>query len=113
MASGNYYPAGASVTLTATPTPPLVFTGWSNGATTNSLQFTMSAPMSLTAGFDVPSATCTMTGDATAGVADVQFIVNEGMGTVVANNDLNGDGMVNVVDIQRVIGASLNLSCAY
>jgi uncharacterized repeat protein (TIGR01451 family) len=113
VTSGTYYNAGATVTLTATPTPPLTFTGWSNGATTNPLQLTMNAPVSITANFDIPGATCTMTGDATASSSDVQFMVNEALGIVAANSDLTGDGVVNVADVQRVANAAMNLGCLH
>jgi len=113
VTSGTYYDAGAPVTLTATPSPPLTFTGWSNGATTNPLQLTMNAPVSITANFDIPGATCTMTGDATASSSDVQFMVNEALGIVAANSDLTGDGVVNVADVQRVANAATNLGCLH
>jgi uncharacterized repeat protein (TIGR01451 family) len=112
-ASGTYYNAGASVTLTATPKSPLTFIGWSGGATgtTNPVQISMNAPLTVTANFDIPGATCTMTGDSAASVADVQFIVNEALGIMPANNDLNNDGVVNIADIQTVLNAALNSSC--
>jgi uncharacterized repeat protein (TIGR01451 family) len=112
-ASGAYYNAGTGVSLTATANSPLVFNGWSNGATANPLQLTMNAPASVTASFDVPGTTCTMTGDATASIADVQYTVNEALGIVPANNDLNGDGVVNITDVQRVANAAMNLGCLH
>jgi hypothetical protein len=111
VTSGTYYNSGAVATLTATPNSPLVFTGWSGGATANPLQLTINAPVSITANFDVPGATCTMTGDSTPSIADVQFIVNEALGVVPANNDLNADGVVNIADVQIVLDAALNLHC--
>jgi hypothetical protein len=39
--------------------------------------------------------------------ADVRAIINRGLGA--AAKDLNGDGLVNVVDIQFVISAALGL----
>ena len=106
-----FYSSGTPVTLTATPNAPLVFTGWSNGATSNPLQLSMNAPVSITAYFDIPGATCTMTGDANASISDVQYIVNEALGIVAANNDLNNDGVVNIADVQRVANAAMNLGC--
>jgi uncharacterized repeat protein (TIGR01451 family) len=106
-----FYNAGTSASITATANPPLIFTGWSNGATANPLPVTMNAPTNLTAYFDIPGATCTMTGDSSASVADVQYIVNEALGVIPANNDLNGDGVVNITDIQQVAGAVLHSSC--
>jgi hypothetical protein len=41
----------------------------------------------------------------------VQFIVNDALAIVPANNDLNNDGVVNIADIQRVLNAALNSSC--
>ena len=113
VTAGGYYTAGTSVTLTETPAGTLTFTGWSNGATTTQTQLTLSAPAALTAYFDIPGATCTMTGDTAASIADVQFIVNEALGIVAANNDLTGDGAVNIADIQRVANAAMNLSCLH
>jgi hypothetical protein len=91
----------------------LTFIGWSGGATgaTNSLQISMNAPLAITATFDIPDATCTMTGDSAPSVADVRFIVNESLGIGPANNDLNNDGVVNIADIQRVLNAALNSGC--
>jgi hypothetical protein len=39
-------------------------------------------------------------------------MINEALGVMSATHDLNGDGMVNVVDIQIVINAALSLGCA-
>jgi photosystem II stability/assembly factor-like uncharacterized protein len=111
--SGAYYNSGAAVTLTATPSAKRVFTGWSNGGAANPLQLTVNAPVSIAAYFDIPGATCTMTGDATASVADVQYIINEALGIVPPNNDLNGDGVVNIADVQIVANAVLYLNCRH
>jgi hypothetical protein len=61
-----------------------------------------------TAGNSVP---CNVTGDQTTSVADLQMMLNEALGTAPAANDLNGDGVVNVVDIQKVIEALFGLGC--
>jgi hypothetical protein len=46
-------------------------------------------------------------------VTDVQAILNLALGTsLYAAGDLNGDGAVNVVDVQFVIAAALNYGCA-
>lgn len=44
-------------------------------------------------------------------VADVQLIVNQALGVTAPVNDLNGDSVVNVVDVQIEIGAALALGC--
>jgi YVTN family beta-propeller protein len=54
---------------------------------------------------------CALTQDGTAGVADVQRVINEVLGAAQAVDDLNLDGAVNVVDIQIVMNASLGFGC--
>jgi len=54
---------------------------------------------------------CEIAGNASVTVADVQAIVNQSLGIVRAANDPNSDGVTNVVDIQIVINAALNLGC--
>lgn len=44
-------------------------------------------------------------------VSDVQSIINEALGNAPAINDFDGDGLVNVVDIQIEINAALSLGC--
>ena len=54
---------------------------------------------------------CTITGDATVGIYDVQQMINEALGAAPPINDLNGDGRVNVNDVQIVIHAALGQGC--
>jgi uncharacterized repeat protein (TIGR01451 family) len=109
--TGSFFDAGSSVTLTATPSTSNPFSFWSGGAsgTANPISLTLTAPASVTANFF----TCAITGDATAGIADVQQIVNEALGISPGLHDLNQDGVVNVADIQKVIGAALGGPCLY
>ena len=58
-----------------------------------------------------PGPVCAVTGDITAGVADVQAVVNQALGIDPPAYDLNSDGVVNVADIQVVINAALGLGC--
>jgi hypothetical protein len=44
-------------------------------------------------------------------VADVQSIVNQALGAAAAANDVNGDGVLNVVDAQIVINAFISGTC--
>ena len=113
-ASGTYVDAGSAVTLAAIYNSPYEFTSWTGGATSNPLQLTMNAPTSVTATFNVPGFTCAVkTGASTPTVADVQQIVNEALGVMPPNDDLNHDNVVNVADVQKVIGALLDLGCLY
>ena len=47
----------------------------------------------------------------TTDVSDVQALINQALGTQQLTNDLNGDGVVNTVDIQIDINAAMNLGC--
>lgn len=46
------------------------------------------------------------------GIADVQLMIDEALGTATAANDLNSDGSVDVVDVQTVLNAALGLGCS-
>ena len=47
----------------------------------------------------------------TIGVSEIQMTINQLLGLAQAANDLNGDGVVNIVDVQVVINAALGLGC--
>jgi hypothetical protein len=112
-ANQNAIPAGvvayASFTLSssfgATGTPVNLVNCMSSGPLGNPLSTGCTAG---TIGF-----TCAITGDASAGVADVQAIIDQALGVSPAVNDMNRDGVVNVADVQKVIGAALGQGCVY
>jgi hypothetical protein len=54
---------------------------------------------------------CDIDQTGTIGVTEVQEMINQLLGLIKAANDLNGDGVVNVVDVQFVIEAALTQSC--
>jgi len=54
---------------------------------------------------------CDVNEDGNVDILDVQMMVDEALGTDQANNDLDGDGVVNVVDIQIDINGVLKLGC--
>jgi sugar lactone lactonase YvrE len=58
-----------------------------------------------------PNSLCDMNGDGSLNVADVQLIINEALGTAPAKNDVNRDGVVNIADVQIVINAALGQGC--
>jgi len=109
---GQFYNSGSSVTVTATAIAPYVFKGFSGDLTgiTNRQQLTMNGPKNVTATFGVPYA-CSVSNGASATAADVQAIVNQALGTAPPANDVNGDQVVNAIDVQIVINAVLNLGC--
>jgi hypothetical protein len=56
---------------------------------------------------------CAITeGSGNATVTDVQQIVNEALGAATLKNDLNNDGVINVIDLQIVINSALNMGCS-
>jgi hypothetical protein len=57
------------------------------------------------------SCTCDVNGDGKVDVSDVQLIINQVLGVVPATCDINGDGAINVGDVQIVINAALGLGC--
>jgi hypothetical protein len=56
--------------------------------------------------------TCDLNGDGSVNVADLQLVINEAMGASPPVHDLNGDGIVNVADIQIALDAVLHEGCA-
>jgi hypothetical protein len=58
------------------------------------------------------AASCDLNGDGVVNVVDVQTAVNATLGAAVCGiADLNGDGVCNVLDVQRVVQASLGVAC--
>jgi hypothetical protein len=55
---------------------------------------------------------CDVTQGSGTSVTDVQRIINEALGVAPAAHDLNGDGIVNVVDLQIVVNAVMGLGCS-
>jgi uncharacterized repeat protein (TIGR01451 family) len=55
---------------------------------------------------------CAVTQTTSPGVTDVQQIINEALGVAPPANDLNGDSMVNVLDVQIVMNAVMGLGCS-
>ena len=54
---------------------------------------------------------CDVNQDGFYSVADAQAMINQALGESLAANDLNGDHIVNAVDLQIVINAVLSLGC--
>ena len=55
---------------------------------------------------------CTVTMDTATTVSDVQQITNEALGIASPLHDMNGDGRVNLVDLQIVLNAALQKGCS-
>jgi len=54
---------------------------------------------------------CAIINGVSVSVSDVQQAVNEALGVVPTVNDLNHDGLMNVIDVQIVIGAAMGMVC--
>jgi hypothetical protein len=100
----SYPPIAVSVTVGSNAASPLtnvaIVSGGGSATSQSASDVTTVVPF-----------TCTFTGGTTPTVADVQMIVNEALGIYPAEFDLNGDGSINVLDIQIVIVAALSASC--
>ena len=60
----------------------------------------------------VAASVCDINGDGVVNISDVQAIINEALGIATPYHDLNGDGVVNVADAQTVINSALNQGCS-
>jgi|HubBroStandDraft_2_1064218.scaffolds.fasta_scaffold21502_2 DNA-binding CsgD family transcriptional regulator len=49
---------------------------------------------------------CDLNGDGVVNLADVQIVLTAALTTTATTPDLNGDGKVNVIDVQRVVDAA-------
>jgi hypothetical protein len=97
------------VVFTIAPTFNVTFTTLT---TMNCVSTVSGTPLSTgCSGAPVSRAVCTVSGDAAAGVVDVQTMLNQLLGVSPAVNDLNGDGVVNIADAQMVVGAAMGLGC--
>jgi hypothetical protein len=54
---------------------------------------------------------CDVNGDGAVNIADVQLEINRALGIAASGCDVNGDGTVNIADVQIVINAALGLGC--
>ena len=59
-----------------------------------------------------PSSACDLNGDGTVDVLDVQISINQALGLAqCTNSDLQQNGTCTVIDVQRVINAALGGAC--
>jgi len=81
------------------------------GLTQRQSSLAMASAGSLTAKVSSSAGVCDVNGNGVINVSDVQLIIKEALGTAQAANDLNGDHVVNVADIQVVMNAVLQRGC--
>ena len=107
-ANGGYSTFGIpNGTYTVTASAP----GFTNVSTSN---VGVATDVATLANFRFSTAVaCAVAGAQATSVSDVQKMVNEALGVLSGANDLNGDGVVNVVDVQVVINFALGLGCIF
>jgi len=54
---------------------------------------------------------CDLNGDGTVNVLDVQLMVSQAIGTTACTNKLDGGATCDVIDVQRVVNAALGAAC--
>ena len=54
---------------------------------------------------------CGVNGHQAANVADLQFLINEALGVNAPVDDMNSDGFVNVVDVQKAMNVVVGIGC--
>jgi uncharacterized repeat protein (TIGR01451 family) len=99
---GNFPPITGTVNVASNAGSQLTNTAKASGG---------GSSVSPTATDSITVVSCEVTGHSSVTVSDVQAIVNQGLGSSTAANDINLDGVVNVVDIQIVINAVLHSTC--
>jgi hypothetical protein len=57
--------------------------------------------------------TCTISGDQNASILDVQVLINQALGLLPPANDLNHDGVINLVDVAKLMGAVVGNGCPF
>ena len=57
--------------------------------------------------------TCTVSGDQNASVLDIQILINQALGLIPPANDLNHDGVINLVDVAKLMGAVVGSGCPF
>jgi len=119
-----YYASPASFNFTLQSASPAIGAGTAVGApVTDILGSARANPLAIGAyepnggggssgGGDPSGSQCDLNGDGTVNVIDVQIAINQALGiTSCGSADLTGSGQCTVVDVQRVIDASLGGAC--
>ncbi|HEX3748450.1 MAG TPA: hypothetical protein VHW09_31200 [Bryobacteraceae bacterium] len=99
-------------TLNVTATPGTLSPGTYNGNLTL-ISGSNTSMVSVTFNIaGVAGSPCDVNQDGHINIVDVQKMVNEALGLAGAGNDLTSDGILNLVDVQIDVNAALNLGCS-
>jgi hypothetical protein len=111
-AAGQFYAANSTISVQAAPVAGYKLTGFSGDltGTANPQNLLMNGPKNVIATFALGYA-CSVSGGASAAVSDVQSLINQALGKSGPANDINSDGIVNVIDVKIVINAVLGQGC--
>jgi hypothetical protein len=99
LSPGSTYPVAVTVSVAFGAQGPISV----GAAATGDSPVSYSAPI---------LSACAVTRNTNVTITDAQQMVNEVLGVSSAGNDLNGDGLVNVVDLQIVLNAAMNQGCS-
>ena len=58
-----------------------------------------------------PGVSCDVNGDGSVNIIDVQLMINQALGMSACSDDIDQDGKCDIVDVQRVINAALSGAC--
>ena len=100
----SYPPITVSVNVASSTTSPLTNQATVSGGGSTAVSTASDST-------NVIPLTCTVTGDLTPSVADVQMLINQALGVAPLTYDFNSDGMVNVADVQVVVNAAMRHGC--
>jgi hypothetical protein len=99
LSPGSTYPIAVTVSVALSAQGPISV----GAAATGDSPVSYSAPI---------LSACAVSRNTNVTVTDAQQMVNEALGVSSPGNDLNGDGLVNVVDLQIVLNAAMNQGCS-
>jgi len=114
-ASANYYNTPASFNLHLLASSPAIHTGTSSSVPNfdlTGMAFGSLSPSLGALSSTSSSMSCDINGDGSVNIIDVQLAINQTLGPATCGTaDLNSDGVCSIIDVQRIIYASLGGPC--
>jgi hypothetical protein len=107
-ATSGSAPAALSLSINTTGLPVGTYAGVVGIYASNAVNAVTGVPFVLTV---APAFACSVSNGSSSTITDVQALINEMLGKSPPANDINGDGVVNVIDVQIVIDAVLTSVC--
>jgi len=111
IATGNIDITGP-VTVVTTSAAGFMFIAGGNVSISAPAKGSCTQPQSLRHAFRIARAKVDLNGDGTVNVSDVQQAIDQALGTAAPTADLNGNGTVNVSDVQTTINEASIAGCS-